>query len=201
LSRWRPAGTISGDTDRRWDLFNSCAEVLARDAGASSWNGTSIALLRELHSAAVDAGMVDVNRLMIGDRVAAFAYNYHRDGAVESMQLAVSRDFPAEAGTVLFRRMIQDSFERGDRSLLFHPTQARLSHPWENVERHSYRYTHFALSAARAQALRANHCLKRWFRMDPSIADPPATVPSRLAKSVADGKESDGSARRLTIVS
>jgi hypothetical protein len=179
LQRWRPEGTMTGDTDRHWDLFDACVGMLRLNEGSALRNAQGFALLRDTHAAAVDAGSVDLSLLCVDHRPMAWAYSFHRTGCVEVVQIAVEPVLAEEAATVLLGRMLRDSFERGDRTVLFSPACAHLGQDWQNLLRSSYRYTHFSLSRPRSQALHLNHCLKRWLNLDPTIACP-SRKPSRI---------------------
>ena len=59
--------------------------------------------------------------------------------------------------------MLQNSFERGDSSFLFSSRDYRLPADWKTATRQSYRYTHFARVAPKAQMLRLRRCVGKWF--------------------------------------
>ena len=117
---------------------------------------------RDAHEAAAHAGGLDLNLLYVGERPAAFAYNYCYRGHVFGLRMgydpAVSQ---SGAGTVLMRRMIADCFERGDHTFDLGPGSLAAKRPWQTSLETSYRYSHFA-SAPRAQALRLNRHVKQW---------------------------------------
>jgi len=170
LLRWRPEGAMSGDTDRRWDLFESYSHV-AQAAGARSMrNARVLALLRDLHPVAVDAGMVDLCLLQENERTIGWAYGYRNNGTVQLAHCVVAPDRQDDVGALLFARLLRDGFERGDQRYVWTPRWSDFGHDWRTSERHSYRYTHFPLMGAKAQMLRLNHCLKRWLHLDSAVA-------------------------------
>lgn len=167
--RYRPAGIAYGDADPRWDLFDTCVEVARSSWQANETSGTTLShtaiepYLHDAHEAAVRAGGLDLNLLMVGGRPAAFAYNYQYAGHVYGLRMgynpAISR---RGAGTVLMRRMIEDAFARGDHTFDLGPGSLECKKPWQTSVETSYRYTYFAAGGARAQALRLKCQLKQW---------------------------------------
>jgi CelD/BcsL family acetyltransferase involved in cellulose biosynthesis len=169
--RYRPEGNAYGDGDPRWDLFDTCLNIARRSWQAEVQNGTTIChasiepYLRDVHEAAARSGGLDLNLLLVGGRPAAFAYNYHHAGHVYGLRMGydpqVSRD---GTGSVLMRRMLQDSFERGDHIFDLGPGALACKKPWQTSVETSYRYTYFAPGTARAQALRVKSHLKKWLQ-------------------------------------
>ena len=62
------------------------------------------------------------------------------------------------SGNVLLRRMIEDSFERGDHLIDLGPGSLEVKRHWATRIQTSYHYPHYAPLRVKAQALR----LKRW---------------------------------------
>ena len=159
--RYRPQGAACDDADPRWDLYEMCLGIAQQSWQGTVTNGTTIshdavrAYLRETHLAAAKAGALDLNLLLLDGRPAAFAYNYHYRGHVYGLRMGydagVTRD---GAGSVLVHRMLQDSFDRGDRVFDMGPGSQRCKRHWRTLAVPSYRYTHFPVTAVRAQALR-----------------------------------------------
>lgn len=176
--RYRPEGAAHGDDDPRWDLFDICRQIAQRSWQGSSANGTTLShasigdFLRDAHQAAVHAGGLDLNLLLVGGLPAAFAYNYCHHGHLYGLRMgydpSVSRD---GAGTVLWRKMIEDSFARGDHTFDLGPDSLEVKKAWQTSIEVSYRYTCYA-AAPRVQALRLKRRLDGWRRR---------AVPSRLA--------------------
>lgn len=167
--RYRPSGIAYGDEDPRWDLYDDCLNVARNTWQAEETTGNTLShptvepFLRDAHEAAARAGGLDLNLLYVGGRPAAFAYNYHYCGRVSGLRMgydpAVSRH---STGAVLLKRMIQDSFERGDQAFDLGPASLDWKRPWQTSVEASYRYTNFAAGAPRAQAWRLKSYLKSW---------------------------------------
>lgn len=172
LVRHRPAGSACGDDDPRWDLYDQCEELARRSWQGSSQTGTTLShaevrpFLRDAHLAATRAGAADTSLLYLDDQPIAFSYHYHFDGRVSGLRMGHD---PAErfngAGTVHLYHLLRDTFERGDRLFDLGPGYLECKRYWQTSLVTSYRYSHFAPAAFRAQALR----VKRWFdrRFDP----------------------------------
>jgi CelD/BcsL family acetyltransferase involved in cellulose biosynthesis len=169
--RYRPAGVAYDDSDPRWDLYEACLSVARNtwQAGVTKGNTLSHAtvepFLRDAHAAAARAGGLDLNLLLVDGRPAAFAYSYHYSGHVSGLRMgydpAVSRH---GTGTILIKRMLHDSFERGDRTFDLGEASLDWKRPWQTSVEASCRYTYFAAGAPRAQALRVKTIVKRWLR-------------------------------------
>jgi CelD/BcsL family acetyltransferase involved in cellulose biosynthesis len=163
--RYRPAGAGFNDDDPRWDLYDACEEIARRSWQGTSNDGTTLShdnvreYLRAAHETAAAAGGVDLNLLRISGRPAAFAYNYHFSGHVYGLRAgydpAIGR---SGAGAVLFRLMVEDSFQRGDWLIDLGPDSLEYKRRWATRVQTSYHYPHYASAGIMAQALRA----KRW---------------------------------------
>jgi CelD/BcsL family acetyltransferase involved in cellulose biosynthesis len=185
--RYRPQGEAAGDADPRWDLFDMCVNVAQQSWQGSSSTGTTLShdsireFLRDVHVAAVRAGALDLNLLLIDGRPAAFMYNYHYQGHVSGLRMgfdpAVSRD---GAGNVLVQSLVRDSFERGDRVLDLGPGYEPYKRHWRTAVVPSYRYSHFAPTALRAQALHIKRRVWGWLgeRRQAVAARRPSAIPS-----------------------
>jgi CelD/BcsL family acetyltransferase involved in cellulose biosynthesis len=120
---FRPAGEGAGPSDPRWDLYDQCEEIARRSWQGSVTTGTTLThdsvrpFLREVHAAACRAGCADMHLLYLGDRPAAFAYNYCYRGYIFGLRVGYD---PASArdgiGNVLYMHAIEDSFARGDHT-------------------------------------------------------------------------------------
>lgn len=168
--RYRPAGIAYGDADPRWDLFDTCVDLARSSWQANETSGTTLShaaiepYLRDVHEAAVRSGGLDLNLLLVGGHPAAFAYNYHYAGHVYGLRMGYNPTVSRHgAGTVLMRRMMEDSFARGDHTFDLGPGSLDCKRPWQTSVETSYRYTYFAPGGARAQALRLKCQLKQWF--------------------------------------
>lgn len=167
--RYRAEPGQSGPMDPRWDLYDACVELAGRSWQSTASDGTTLShesvrgFLRDAHAAAAECGAIDINLLSVSGRPVAFAYNYAWRGWVYGLRMgydaALARD---GAGSVLMHRMLRDSFERGDHTFDLGAGYVDAKRPWHTAERYSYRSTHFALSAPRAQLLRAKRVLRHW---------------------------------------
>jgi CelD/BcsL family acetyltransferase involved in cellulose biosynthesis len=167
--RYRPLGVAYDDADPRWDLYEACLRVARNtwQAGAATGNtlshGNVEPFLRDAHAAAARAGGLDLNLLFVDGRPAAFAYNYHYCGQVSGLRMGYDPSVSRHGtGTVLFKRMLHDSFDRGDRTFDLGPASLEWKRPWQTSVEASCRYTYFAAGAPRAQALRVKTIVKRW---------------------------------------
>ena len=166
--RYRPEGAAYGDDDPRWDLYEAC-ESIARDSWqGSSKNGTTLShssvqsYLRDAHEQAVHAGAADINLLYLSGRPVAFIYNYHYRGHLYGLRMGFDASATkGGAGSVLMRRVIEDSFERGDSRFDLGPGSLKCKAPWQTELQTAYRYTHFA-PTPRAQALRWKRTIDQW---------------------------------------
>lgn len=164
--RYRPGGSVKADVDPRWNLYDAC-ESIAR----TSWqdglvDGNTMhhdhvrPFLRDAHTAAICAGAVDLNLLLLDERPIAFAYGYHFQGYVDLMRIGFLPEFAKLApGNALWTRLIQDSFRRGDRILDFGPTCLDYKRFWTTRLEPNYAVRQYA-STPKAQALR----LARWLK-------------------------------------
>jgi CelD/BcsL family acetyltransferase involved in cellulose biosynthesis len=165
--RYRPLGTAGGDCDPRWDLYDACEQIAAESWQGSSTTGTTMshesvrAYLRTAHAAAVTFGGLDLNLLFVGGRPAAFAYNYQFAGYVYGLRAGFDANAcPAGAGSVLMRRMVEDSCARGDRVIDLGPGSLDSKRHWQTRMATAWRYTHYTWRSPRAQILRALHAVK-----------------------------------------
>jgi len=165
FERYRPDGANRGDIDPRWDLYDACVGIAQKSWQGSSETGTTMShgsvdrYLRDAHVAAVRAGALDLNLLRLDGQPIAFAYNYHRQGALYGLRMGFDANLSRSgAGSVLIRRMVEDSCRRKDLAIDMGPGSIECKRHWSTSLATSYRYTHYAPTAVRMQALR----LKRW---------------------------------------
>lgn len=146
--------------------YNDCLAVSQNSWQSEADDGTTISdacvepFFRDCHSLAAELNCLDVNLLYSDQQPIAFAYNYVYEGSVVGMRMGYrAEDRHAGAGTVLMRRMIEDSFQRGDVDFDLGLDNEHSKRYWQTGERKAYRICHYPWSSPRAQALR----LKRWF--------------------------------------
>ena len=164
--RYRPLGAEAGDSDPRWDLYEQCERLAQRSWQGNSTTGTTIShetvrqFLRDVHAAAANSGCLDLNLLFVDDRAVAFNYNYAYHGYVSSLRLGFDPEFATYGpGTVLTHRMLEDSFERGDRTFDFLPGSLRVKRSWQTTLEAGRRYRYLPRGFSRLELLRA----KEWF--------------------------------------
>ena len=116
--RHRPTG---GQDSPRWDLYDQCLGIAKASWQGSSETGTTLThssiadFVRDVHAAASQCGGLDLNLLLVNDRPIAFAYNYHFRGYVFGLRIGYDPELKnIGAGNLLYSRVIEDSFRRGD---------------------------------------------------------------------------------------
>lgn len=150
--RWRPAGDLVGQTNRRWDLFEIFEQIRAATEEPTKQTVAEMALLKDVHPAAVDAGAVEICLLSISGRTIACSYGYHRGGSVEQIFIGGVPQMPS-AVPVLLGRMIRDSFMRNDRRMLFRKPDD-LIRDWCNGSVPTVTLSHFDRLSPQAQLLK-----------------------------------------------
>ena len=162
--RHRPQGEACGDADPRWDLYDACLTLARQDRqepGAALGHRDVRRHLRAVHSAAVKAGSLDLNLLLVGGEPAAFTYNCHYLGNVCTFGTGCHPALAAaEPQAVLQQMVLNDGCNRGDCCYDLGAGSAATESPWQTSAVTTYRYTHYPAMALRAQALR----LKGWCR-------------------------------------
>jgi CelD/BcsL family acetyltransferase involved in cellulose biosynthesis len=167
--RHRPARARAGQADPRWDLYETCERLAEASWQGASQTGTTLShaairpFLHTCHARAAEAAALDMNLLYVGGRAVAFNYAYHFGGRVFGLRTGYDRcPELAGAGSVLQARMIEDSFQRGDRRYDLGPDYLACKRHWLTETRTAWRYTHFAPGAPLAQLMRARRTAKRW---------------------------------------
>jgi CelD/BcsL family acetyltransferase involved in cellulose biosynthesis len=167
--RYRAELGATEPMDPRWDLYDACVALAGRSWQATASDGTTLShdavreFLRDAHAAAARHGAIDINLLYLNGRPVAFAYNYACRGWVYGLRMGYDAVLARDgAGSVLMHRMLRDSFKRGDHTFDLGAGYLEAKRYWHTTERYSYRSTHFALSAPRAQLLRAKRWLRDW---------------------------------------
>lgn len=150
--RWRPAGDLVGETNRRWDLFEIFEQVRGATEESTKRTELEMAVLKDAHPAAVDAGAVEICLLSIGGNSIACSYGYHRGGTVEQVFLAGLPQVET-AQTVLLGRIIRDSFMRNDRRMLFSNPDESVR-PWCNGALSTVTLSHFDRLSPQARLLK-----------------------------------------------
>lgn len=185
-SRYRPRGESQGESDPRWDLYGACEELARRSWQGSSADGTTLShdsvrpFLREVHATAARLGAVDVNLLSLDGEPLAFAYNYWWNGTGYGLRIGYDAQQSRDgAGNLLYAKMIEDSFRRGDRWHDLGIGSLDIKRQFLTDLAAIYRYSHFPLGAPRAQILR----LKRWLSREneETVGGPDSVVEAQAA--------------------
>lgn len=171
--RYRPEGAAYGDDDPRWDYYQVCEDLASRSWQADSNCGTTLthasiqAYLRDTHAAATSVGASEINLLYVGERPVAFNYCYHYRGNLFGLRMGYDPDFAnAGPGSVLFCRMLEDSFVRGDSQLDLGTNYLQCKRPWMTHEVTSYRYRHIPTGWSRVQLIRSGLALSRTLHIE-----------------------------------
>lgn len=160
LLRCRPEPGGQGTEPENFELYQLCEEVARKSwqADAESQSTLCSPLVRKvllpLHRHAAAMGMLDVAVLMVGGRPAAFFYNYVAGGNVYGLRMGYD---PAEelagAGKILLYKMIEDSFQRGDREYCFGPGRQHYKDRFATEMRHAYTFRHYSRGSLRSQMM------------------------------------------------
>jgi hypothetical protein len=150
--RWRPEGDLTGQTCRRWDLFEIFEQIRAANEEPTKQTVAELALLKDAHPAAVDAGAVEICLLSISGRTIACSYGYHRGGTVDQIYVDSVPQMDS-ALPVLLARMIRDSFMRQDRRMQFRSPAGHIL-DWCNATASTVMLGHFDRLSPQAQLLK-----------------------------------------------
>ena len=175
--RWRPVGGRNGETERRWDLFQTFAEMKRATARGASQTQSELALLKDVHPLAVDAGAVDIATLTINGRAVACCYSYVSRGIVEVMFVGAHDPAGESATTVLMGNMIRDSFMREDQRIIFRRDDGPVLSAWTNDSLATVTLSHVPKLSARGQLL------KRARRTSRNVTRPAAPLPGDVLAS------------------
>jgi len=161
LVRYSPLGQSQGDGDPRWDLYDACVHLAERSWQGASQTGTTLShasvreFLRDMHGAAARAGGLDLNILTAGGTPIAFAYNYCHRGYVFGLRVGYDEQHSRYAlGNVIYSRVIEDSFRRGDKVYDMGPGSIEAKQALLTEVHPVLRYSHFRRSSLRGQVLR-----------------------------------------------
>ncbi|MHC2067734.1 GNAT family N-acetyltransferase [Bremerella sp. T1] len=148
--------------DPRWVLFQQSHDVAEKswqadsDIGASFCSPRVRPILRELHEAAAEKGMVDMNLLYLNDQPVAFLYNYYCRGNVYCLRSGYDASCEAKSlGTILLAEVIEDSHYRGDRQVNFGPGTQDYKLRFANSIQRAITFTHFSPWGVHTQVLAA----------------------------------------------
>ncbi|MGC4004338.1 MAG: GNAT family N-acetyltransferase [Pirellulales bacterium] len=152
--------TSAHDDDPRWDLYEECVEVAAKSWQGGRDDGTTLShtqvseYLRDAHATAARCGAADINLLRVDGRAVAFAYNYGAPGYVYGVRAGYDPAFrECGVGSVLMRRMLEDSAQRQDGLLDLGPDHAAAKLPWANRTIDCLKYSHYPRTSWKAWGL------------------------------------------------
>jgi len=159
IVRHRPVAGMA-DYEHDDDVYDVCARIAQRtwqagDASQSTLCSPRVRdVLRRLHHAAAALGMLDVNILYVGEKPAAFNYNYVSDGRVYGLRCGYDATLDLDGcGRVLLFKMIEDSFRRGDVEHNFGPGDQPYKERFATELRHAFTFRHYAKYSLRSQLM------------------------------------------------
>ncbi|MFI4852429.1 MAG: GNAT family N-acetyltransferase [Gimesia chilikensis] len=169
--RYRPRGEKCGESDPRWDLYDTCEEIASNSWQGSSTTGTTLShedvaqYFRDTHESAARFGSVDLNLLYLSGQPAAFIYNYVHQGIVYSLRMGFNPDISNKGlGRLLMGQMLRDSMERGDRIYDIGPGSPDAKKYWYTSVENSYRYVHYSSESKKAKMLQISNRIANWYR-------------------------------------
>ncbi len=184
--RYRPRGSAFGEDDPRWDLYDACEDIARKSWQGESATGTTLShgsirpFLREVHAQAAKVGGLDLNLLYLNEEPAAFAYNYYFDGSVYGLRAGYdARLSKAGLGNLLYARIIEDSFRRGDHTYDLGVGSLDVKKRLLTRIAPILRYSHFRVTSPAAQILRT----KRWLEHRSLARQESSLIRSRMGAS------------------
>jgi len=175
FERHRPPGSIEGDSDPRWDLYDDCLRISEQSWQADSTTGNTLChgnvrpFLRDCHSIAVHDGMLDMAVLKLNGKPAAFQYNYYHDGELYGLRMGFDRQYTKQGvGRVLMSRLIEDSFARGDAYFDLGIGDFDFKRRFRTGVESNYRTSCYPWSAWRSQGVRLTRWIKSCLRQNDS---------------------------------
>ncbi len=169
--RYRPRGEAFGESDPRWDLYETCEALASSSWQGSSTTGTTLShddvnqYFRDAHESAARFGAVDMNLLYLSGRPAAFIYNYVYQGLIYSLRMGFNPGVSNKGlGRLLMGRMLRDSMERHDLIYDIGPGSADAKKYWYTSVENSYRYVHYSRNSKKAKLLQMSNRIADWYR-------------------------------------
>ncbi len=165
--RYRPRGEAHGESDPRWDLYDTCLALSEKSWQSSSPDGTTLChpevreFLRETHAVAARLGAADMALLLLNGIPLAFGYNYYWNHNLVGLRVGYDPIAAAKsgAGSLLKAYIVRDGFERGDRVYDMGPGSMDIKRHLRTRTATIFRYSYFDSLSPRLQLMR----LKRWF--------------------------------------
>jgi CelD/BcsL family acetyltransferase involved in cellulose biosynthesis len=164
-----------GATDSRDDLFELCEQVAETSWQGACSSGNTLShpevrsFLREAHRAAAKLGCVHLSLLYVGERPAAFTYNYVCGGVTLGLRMGYDLQFQAASpGAVLIRETIRECCDRGDHTFDLGESPAPYKRHFANLQFESFRFCHYSMASPLGQALRFKGWLANARALSPS---------------------------------
>ena len=182
--RYRPAADEHAGPG--WEYFEECLRIASASWQGSSSTGTTLThdvvapFLKDVHEAAARCGGLDLNLLYLNGRAVAFAYNYYFQGHVFGLRIGYDPSVPCKgAGNLLYAKMIEDSFQRGDWRQDLGPGHLQCKRAIVTEVMPVYRMSCYKAGSIRQQLLRMK---RQW---DGRSAEPAGEESSAHAKAHA----------------
>ncbi len=168
--RSRPEAGLTPD----WSLYESCEKLASISWQDGLVDGNTLhhsdvrPFLRDAHEAAVKEGCSDLTLLMLDGRPVAFTYGYCFQGYVDLMRVGFDPELARFAPrNVLWTRLIEDSYSRGDAVLDCGPSCLDYKRFWMTVLEQTYHVVEYGASPV-ATAMRLARKLKSKIAMGDS---------------------------------
>lgn len=165
--RHRPLSAVEGDGDPRWDLYAQCETVANASWQSHVANGNTITTdrvreyFRASHEVAARLGMLDMSVLTVEGQPSAFLYGYQYQGNVTALRTGFDASHDNGIGSALTLQAIQDSCNRGDRTIDFGPGEREHKRRLRTRTESTYRLTYMPIDSWRSQAVRIGRWAKR----------------------------------------
>ena len=165
--RHRPLSAAEGDGDPRWDLYAKCETVAHASWQSQVANGNTLThdrvreYFRASHAVAARLGMLDMSVFTVHGEPTAFLYGYHYQGNVTALRTGFDAAQDNGTGSALSLQAIQDSCNRGDRTIDFGPGEREHKRRLRTRIESTYRLTYTPVDSWRSQAVRLTRWAKR----------------------------------------
>ncbi|MEI6562945.1 MAG: GNAT family N-acetyltransferase [bacterium] len=168
--RHRPRGEVHGDSDPRWDLYDTCVAISEKSWQSASPDGTTLChpevreFLREVHATAARLGAVDMEIISQNGIPLAFGYNYYWDRRLIGLRVGYDPIVAGSngAGSLLKAYIVRDGCERGDHVYDMGPGSMDIKRHLRTHTATIFRYSHFDSLSPRIQLMRWKRCYDQW---------------------------------------
>lgn len=171
FERYRPRGEQHGESDPRWDLYETCVKLAEASWQGSSTTGNTLNhpevcdFLRSAHEAAAKLGCVDINLLYLNEQPISYAYNYCFHGHVFALRLGfVPERAKLSPGNMVETMALEDSFSRGDTIYELGPDALESKRQLRTRLEPVWQHTHYSPSSVVSQLLRAQAAATTWWQ-------------------------------------